>query len=117
MRRKFIIYNKEYMTKHAGDVENIIFELVVRCVDNGTRIIIEQKAKKDLAYIMVDFAPTDNSNSEYEYDGRHVCFVSSINNDNEGDICESFANYLDACRWLADYVKSHDFATMYNETY
>ena len=117
MKREFVIYDKEYITKQGDNVQNIVFEMVTRCVNNGTRIIIEKKDQRGQAYIMVDFAPTDNSNSECEYDGQHVCWVSSVDKDNEGDVNESFTNYLDACRWLADYVRNNDFDTIYNETY
>lgn len=117
MKRDFISYDKEYITKQGDNVQNIMFELVTRCISNGSRIIIEQKAQRGQAYIMVDFAPTDNSNSECPYDGQHVCFVTSVDNDDEGDVDESFTNYLDACRWLTDYVTNNDFHLMYNETY
>ena len=85
--------------------QNILFEMMAICISDGTRII------------MVDFAPTDNSNSECEYDGQHVCWITSADGDDEGSVYEKFTNYQDACRWLADFIRQGDFQEIYIETY
>ena len=97
--------------------QNILFEMMAICISDGTRIIIEQNAKRGTRYIMVDFAPTDNSNSECEYDGQHVCWITSADGDDEGSVYEKFTNYQDACRWLADFIRQGDFQEIYIETY
>lgn len=89
------------------------------CIAQGTRIIVEQDTQIGQRYLMVDFSPTDNSNPEYEtyLECGLVCVVSSVDHDDEGKINENFANYLDACRWLADFLRQGDFTEIYIETY
>ena len=81
MKNHFIRYKQSDFKDE--NYQNKVFEMVAVCVADGTRIIIEQEATKGNRYIMIDFAPTDNSNSEYEYDGKHVCSITSIDNENE----------------------------------
>lgn len=115
MKKHFASYIK---TDFNGDNnQNILFEMMALCISDGTRIIIEQNAKRGSRYIMVDLSPTDNSNSELEYDGQHVCWITSVDGDNEGSVYEKFTNYLDACRWLADFTRHGDFQEIYIETY
>jgi len=68
-------------------------------------------------YIMVNLQPTDKSNTEAAVVGKDVCFITSIDGDDEGEVCESFTNYHDACRWLVDFIRKGDFTEMYIETY
>ena len=98
--------------------QNILFEMMAICISDGTRIIIEQNATHGEKYLMVDFMTTDNSNpGGYEYDGLHVCQITSVDGEDEGGVYEQFTNYLDACRWLADFTRQGDFHEIYIETY
>jgi hypothetical protein len=90
MKNHFISYDK---VEFDGDNnQNILFEMMALCISDGTRIIIEQNAKRGTRYIMVDFAPTYNSNSECEYDGQYVCWITSVDGDDEGSVYEKFTN-------------------------
>ncbi len=115
MKNHFISYDKADF--NGDDTQNKVFELMAICIADGTRIIIEQDTRKGNRYIMVDFQPTDKSNDEAPTDGNNVCFANSIDGDDEGEVCESFTNYLDACRWLADFIIKGDFTEIYIETY
>lgn len=115
MKNHFIYHKKADFSKDND--QNIVFEMVALCIADGTRIIIEQETKRGNRYIMVDFQPTDKSNEEAPADGKNVCFASSVDGDDEGDVGECFTNYLDACRWLADFIRKGDFTEMYIETY
>lgn len=115
MRNHFISHVKSDFSK--GNDENIVFEMVALCIADGTRIIIEQDTKRGNRYIMVDFQPTDKSNDEAPVDGLKVCFITSVDGDDEGEVGECFTNYLDACRWLVDFVRKGYFTEMYIETY
>ena len=117
MKNLFVSYTKHDIKQYGDNVQNITFELMTRCISEGVRIIIEQNAKRGSKYLMVDFSPTDNSNSEFEYDGEHVCIVTSIDGDSEGSIYENFSNYLDACRWLSDFLLNGSYQELYIETY
>ena len=115
MKNHFVSYDK--VEFNGDNNENILFEIMAICISDGTRIIIDQEAKRGRRYIMVDFAPTDSSNSEFKYDGQHVCWITSVDGDDEGDVYEKFTNYMAACRWLADFTRQGDFQEIYIETY
>lgn len=115
MKNHFIHHEKADFDK--SNDQNIVFEMVALCIADGTRIIIEQDTRRGNRYIMVDFQPTDKSNDEAPTDGNNVCFANSIDDDDEGEVCESFVNYLDACSWLVDFIRKGDFTEMYIETY
>jgi hypothetical protein len=117
MKNLFVSYTKHDIKEQGDNVQNITFELMTRCISEGVRIIIEQNAKRGSKYLMVDFSPTDNSNSEFEYDGQYVCSVTSVDGDNEGSVYENFRNYLDACRWLSNFLVVGDYQELYIETY
>ncbi len=97
--------------------QNILFEMMAVCISDGTRIIIEQNKKRGERYLMVDFQPTDGSNTEAPMDGVNIGFISSVDGGNEGAFFEDFSNYMDACRWLADFIRQGDFQEIYIETY
>lgn len=97
--------------------QNIVFEMMAICIADGTRIIIEQNPKHGTRYLMIDFQPTDESNGEAPCDSTHVCFVSSVDDDVEGEVFEHFTNYMDACKWLTDFIRKGDFTEIYIETY
>ena len=117
MKNIFVSYTKHDIKEQGDNIQNITFELMARCICGGIRIIIEQNAKRGRRYIMVDFSPTDNSNSECPFDGQHVCWITSADGDNEGSIYETFRNYLDACRWLSNFLMVGDYQELYIETY
>ena len=117
MKNLFVSYTKHDIKEQGDNVQNITFELMTRCISEGVRIIIEQNAKRGSKYLMVDFSPTDNSNSEFEYDGQHVCSVTSVDGMDEGSVYENFRNYLDACRWLSNFLMVGDYQELYIETY
>ena len=50
-------------------------------------------------------------------DGAHVCFVSSVNNDDEGEVSKEFTNYIEAALWLSVFIRQGDFQEIYIETY
>ena len=115
MKNHFVSYDK---TDFNGDNnQNILFEMMALCISDGTRIIIEQNAKRGSRYLMVDFQPTDESNGETTCDGAHVCFVSSVNNDDEGEVSKEFTNYIEAALWLSVFIRQGDFQEIYIETY
>ena len=116
MKNLFIEYTKQEIKANSGNIENIAFELMTRCIAGGLRIIIEQEEKKGQRYLMVDFSPTDHSNINFIVDG-YVCCITSVDHYDEGDISEDFTNYLDACRWLAKFLEFDDYSTVYIETY
>ena len=116
MKNLFVEYTKQEIIANNGNIENIAFELMTRCVAEGLRIIIEQEEKKGQRYLMVDFSPTDKSNTNFIMD-NDVCSITSVDGEDEGDISEDFANYLDACRWLANFLSFDDYFTVYIETY
>ena len=116
MKNLFVEYTKQEIKANSGNIENIAFELMTRCIAEGLRIIIEQEEKKGQRYLMVDFSPTDHSNTNFIVDG-YVCCITSVDHDDEGDISEDFTNYLDACRWLASFLSFDDYTTVYIETY
>ena len=117
MKQLFVNYTKYDIKEQGDNVQNITFELMTRCISEGVRIIIEQNSKRGSKYLMVDFSPTDNSNSEFKYDGKHVCIVTSIDGDDEGSFYENFSNYMDDCRWLSDFLLNGSYQELYIETY
>lgn len=117
MKDLFVSYTKHDIKEQGDNVQNITFELMARCISGGIRIIIEQDTKRGRRYIMVDFAPTDNSNSECEYDGQHVCWITSADGDDEGSVYEKFTNYIEAVLWLSAFIRQGDFQEIYIETY
>lgn len=114
MKNHFISYDKADFI--GDDTQDKVFELMAICIADGTRIIIEREEKKGRRYLMVDFSPTDKSNTNFIMD-NYVCAITSVEGDDEGDISEDFANYLDACRWLADFISKGDFTEIHIETY
>lgn len=115
MKNHFISYSK---ADFDGDNnQNIIFEMMAICIADGTRIIIEQNPERGSRYLMVDFQPTDESNDEAPCDGAHICFVSSVDNGNDGEISEEFTNYIEAALWLSVFIRQGDFTEIYIETY
>ena len=115
MKNHFVSYDK---VEFDGDNnQNILFEMMAICISDGTRIIIEQNAKRGSRYLMVDFAPTDNSNKNFITSDGTVVSITSVDGDDEGDICEDFTNYMDACIWMADFTRQGDFQEIYIETY
>ena len=113
--KEFIKYSqKEFDFENA---ENVLFEMAASCLANGDRIIIELSEERGEEYIMVDFAPTDNSNSECEYDGQHVCWISSVWHDDEGNYDGSYATYFDAIKEVARILRSTYFSEIYVECY
>jgi hypothetical protein len=106
-------YN-EFVPEQA---QNLLFEMAASCIANGDRIIIELDDDRGSEYIMVDFAPTDNSNSECEYDGQHVCWISSVWHDDEGNYNGSYATYFDAIKEVARILRSTYFSEIYVESY
>ena len=115
MKNHFIRYKQSDFSD--DNIQNKVFEMVAVCVADGTRLIIEQEEIRGERYIMVDFSPTDNSNSEYEYDGQHVCSITSIDNENEGETSQEFVNYFDAAFWISSFVSMGYFSEIYIETY
>ena len=90
---------------------------MARCLAYGDRIIIEQGEQRGDKYIMVDFSPTDNSNAEYEYDGSHVCCISSCDGEKQGKYFSEHVNYFDALNLLSRIIREDGFTEMYVETY
>ena len=114
MKNHFISYDKADFI--GDDTQNKVFELMAICIADGTRIIIEREKEKGRRYLMVDFSPTDKSNTNFIMD-NYVCAITSVEGDDEGDISEDFTNYMDACRWLSDFIRKGDFTEIYIETY
>ena len=118
MKNHFASYIK---TDFDGDSSAFVVDLEDFIRESGVDYWIfghtHWNAKRGTRYIMVDLAPTDNSNSECEYDGQHVCWITSVDGDDEGSVYEKFTNYMDACRWLADFIRQGDFQEIYIETY
>lgn len=119
--------NKQYVSYTPNEIDsdnaqNILVEMMARCLACGDRIIIEQAEKKGQKYIMVDFSPTDNSNHEYDYDGQHVCQISSVdtidgNDYDEGKYYSNHTNYVDALNEVARIIREDGFTEMYVESY
>ena len=115
MKNHFVSYDK---VEFDGDNnQNIIFEMMALCISDGTRIIIEQNKKRGERYLMVDFQPTDGSNTEAPMDGVNVGFISSVDGEDEGAFFEDFRNYMDVCLWICNFIKNGDFTQIYIETY
>ena len=115
MKKEFVSYGRKDV--NGDNVQNILFEMTARCLAYGDRIIIEQAPIFGKKYIMVDFSPTDNSNPEYEYDGRHICCITSVNSDDEGKYFSEHVNYFDALNEVARIIREDGFVEMYIETY
>lgn len=115
MKKQFLNYYKAQL--EGKNNQNTIFEMMGVCIANGTRIIIEQNKKRGERYLMVDFQPTDGSNTEAPMDGVNVGFISSVDGDDEGAFFEDFSNYMDVCLWICDFIKNGDFTQIYIETY
>ena len=112
--KEFVKYTPQEL--NDGNIHNIVFEMAARCLAHGLRIIIEQGEEGGEKYVMVDFAPTDNSNSECEYDGEHVCWISSVFHDDEGDYCSSHATYAEAVEEVVR-ILGEGFTEVYTEWY
>ena len=115
MKHQYVTYTQSEV--NSDNVQNILVEMMARCLACGDRIIIEQAEKHGEKYIMVDFMPTDNSNREYEYDGQHVCAISSCDGDDEGKYFSEYVNYFDALNEVARIIREDGFIEMYIETY
>lgn len=115
MKKEFVSYMRKDV--NADNALNILVEMMARCLAYGNRIIIEQAPIFGRKYIMVDFSPTDNSNPEYEYDGSHVCCITSVNYDDEGKYFSEHINYFDALNEVARIIREDGFIEMYIETY
>lgn len=115
MKKQYVTYTPNEV--NSDNVQNILIEMLARCLACGDRIIIEQSTKRGEKYLMVDFMPTDNSNAEYEYDGLHVCQISSIEDMDEGKYYSEHTNYVDALNEVARIIHEDGFTEMYVETY
>jgi hypothetical protein len=115
MKNQFVTYTTEEI--NCDNVMNILTEMMARCLSDGNRIIIEQGGKDGEKYIMVDFSPSDNSNNECEYDGQHVCYISSVDFDNEGKYYNQHTNYFEALEEIGSIIINDGFTKMYVETY
>lgn len=120
MKKLFVNYTEDYLSQQGDNLENIVFEMMARCIYNGTRIIIEQGRTYGEKYLMVDFAPTDGSNTNFITSDNTIVSITSVDQDDvdcEGDICEDFTNYMDACRWLSTWLREGNYGCAYIETY
>lgn len=121
--KEFIKYTQSDFFANAYDefmpeqAQNLLFEMAASCLANGDRIIIELGEERGEEYIMVDFTPTDNSNSECDYDGQHVCWISSVWHDDEGNYNGSYTNYFDAIKEVVRILNSTYFSEIYVESY
>ena len=116
--KEFVKYTREQIDSDSA--QNIVLELAARAMAHGNRIIIEQDEKPGEKYLMVDFMPTDNSNREYEYDGLHVCQISSVDNDSEtgeGEFFSEHRNYIDAISEVCRILRVNEWHTIYTESY
>ena len=114
MKREFVSYTPSEL--NASNAQNLLFEMAARCLAYGDRIIIEQGVNRGDQYLMVDFAPTDNSNAECEYDGEHVCWISSLSDTNEGKYFGSYSNYVEALADVAHIMLTDGFTEVYVES-
>lgn len=103
----------------AANAQNLLFEMAASCLANGDRIIIEQGEERGEKYIMVDFMPTDGSTNRggYEFDGEHVCQISSVFHDDEGDYFSEHTDYFDALNEVARILRTDYFSEIYVESY
>ena len=116
--KEYVKYTREQIDSDSA--QNIVLELAARAMAHGNRIIIEQDEKPGEKYLMVDFMPTDNSNLEYEYDGLHVCQISSVDNDSEtgeGEFFSEHRNYIDAINEVCRILRENEWHTIYTESY
>ena len=116
--KEYVKYTREQID--SASAQNIVLELAARAMAHGNRIIIEQDEKPGEKYLMVDFMPTDNSNREYEYDGLHVCQISSVDNDSEtgeGEFFSEHRNYIDAINEVCRILRENEWHTIYTESY
>ena len=113
--KEFVTYTKNEL--NADNAQNLLFEMASACLAYGNRIIVEQGEERGEKYIMVDFAPSDNSNHECEYDGQHVCWITSVFHDDEGDYFSQHVNYFDALNEVARILREDGFTEIYTETY
>lgn len=116
--KEYVKYTREQIDSDSA--QNIVLELAARAMAHGNRIIIEQDEKPGEKYLMVDFMPTDNSNREYEYDGLHVCQISSVDNDSEtgeGEFFSEHRNYIDAINEVCRILRENEWHTIYTESY
>ena len=115
--KEFIKYTPEGL--NADNAQNLLFEMAASCLANGDRIIVEQGEERGEKYIMVDFMPTDYSTNPggYEFDGTHVCQISSVFHDDEGDYFSEHVNYFDALNEVARIIREDGFTEIYVESY
>lgn len=114
MKREFVSYTAKDL--NAGNAQNLLIEMAARCLAFGRRIIVNQDEQGD-KYIMVDFAPTDDSNAECEYDGEHVCWISSVDHEKEGQYFGGYDNYVEALDKVASIMFMDGFTKAYVECY
>lgn len=115
--KAFVSYTYDEIVSYGDGASNIIFEMVASCLAYGTRIIIE-RGKRGSDYIMVDFNPTDGSNSEFPCDDSNIrVTVTSVMGNNEGLYNEEFCNYADAINWLCEFLMYYEYTEVYTETY
>ena len=117
MKHHYVTYTQSEV--NSDNVQNILVEMMARCLVGGDRIIIEQAEKHGEKYIMVDFMPTDGTCNPggYEYDGQHVCAISSCDGDDEGKYYSEHVNYFDALNEVARIIREDGFTEMYVESY
>lgn len=117
MKQQYVTYTSEQV--NSDNAQNILVEMTARCLAGGDRIIIEQGATNGDKYIMVDFMPTDGdcNRGGYEYDGQHVCYISSVDGEDEGKYNSEHVNYFDALNEVARILREDGFREMYVESY
>lgn len=113
--KEFIKYTEQRFD--ADNAQNLLFEMAAVAMAHGNRVIVEQGKEYGEKYIMLDFAPTDNSNNEYEYDGQHVARITSVHHEEEGKYFGEFTNYVDALNELARIMRCDGFTVVYVESY
>lgn len=117
MKTQYVSYTPNEI--NSDNAQNILIEMLARCLAFGDRIIIEQGEKHGDKYIMVDFMPTDGSENPggYEYDGLHVCYISSCDGEDEGKYFSEHTNYVDALNEVARIIREDGFTEIYVESY
>ena len=117
MKKQYVTYTPNEV--NSDNAQNVLIEMLARCLAGGDRIIIEQSTKRGEKYLMVDFMPTDGSCNPggYEYDGLHVCQISSVEDMDEGKYYSEHTNYVDALNEVARIIREDGFTEMYVESY
>lgn len=113
--KEFIKYTEQRFD--LDNAQNLLFEMAAVAMAYGNRIIVEQDEEYGEKYIMVDFAPTDDSNAECEYDGEHVCWISSVDHEKEGKYFGGYDNYVEALDKVTSIMFMDGFTKAYVECY